>query len=184
MSRVAIIGFGFGGLAAAAVRLKQAGIEDLVLFEKSDDVGGCGGRTPIPAPPATSPPTCTRCRSHRRPTSGGAVCEADVLIAATGQLSRPSMPDVPGLDRFEGTLFHSARWDHDHDLTGKRVAVLGTGAIQFVPAIAGGCRSWYLTESGHNTQNWPASTLTFRRRLRWFRIEDFEPAPVSGGTRT
>ncbi|WP_422678095.1 hypothetical protein [Blastococcus brunescens] len=43
-----------------------------------------------------------------------------------------------GLDRFEGTMFHSAQWDHDHDLTGERVAVLGTGAsaIQFVPAIA------------------------------------------------
>jgi hypothetical protein len=51
--------------------------------------------------------------------------------------------------------------------------------------FAGGCRSWYLTESGRNTQNWPASTLTFRRRLRRFRLEEFEPAPVPaplGGT--
>src|SRR4030095_2529106 len=56
----------------------------------------------------------------------------------TGQLSRPSTPAVPGLDRFEGTLFHSAEWDNGHDVTGDRVAVLGTGAsaIQFVPAIA------------------------------------------------
>ena len=47
------------------------------------------------------------------------------------------MPDVPGLDSFEGTAFHSAQWDHDHDLTGERVAVIGTGAsaIQFVPEI-------------------------------------------------
>ena len=59
--------------------------------------------------------------------AGGAEHEADVLISATGQLSRPEPPDIPGLDRFEGTLFHSARWDHDHDLTGERVAVLGTG---------------------------------------------------------
>jgi hypothetical protein len=44
--------------------------------------------------------------------------------------------------------------------------------------FAGGCRSWYLTENGRNTQNWPASTLTFRRRLRRFRVEDFEPAPA------
>ena len=44
--------------------------------------------------------------------------------------------------------------------------------------FAGGCRSWYLTESGRNTQNWPASTLTFRRRLRRLRLEDFEPALV------
>ncbi len=51
--------------------------------------------------------------------------------------------------------------------------------------FAGGCRSWYLTESGRNTQNWPASTLTFRRRLRRFRLEDFEPAPapLPGGVR-
>jgi hypothetical protein len=41
-------------------------------------------------------------------------------------------------------------------------------------------RSWYLTESGRNTQNWPASTLTFRRRLRRFRLGDFEPAPAPG----
>ena len=48
--------------------------------------------------------------------AGGAEHEADVLITATGQLSRPSTPDIPGLDRFEGTLFHSAEWDHGHDL--------------------------------------------------------------------
>ena len=47
--------------------------------------------------------------------------------------------------------------------------------------FAGGCHSWYLTASGRNTQNWPASTLTFRRRLRRFRLEEFEPAPVPVG---
>jgi cation diffusion facilitator CzcD-associated flavoprotein CzcO len=69
-------------------------------------------------------------------TSAGAMT-ADVLIAAQGPLSDPSMPEVPGLDSFEGTAFHSARWDHDHDLSGERVAVIGTGAsaIQFVPEI-------------------------------------------------
>ena len=63
--------------------------------------------------------------------------EADVLISATGALSDPSVPEVPGLEQFEGTVFHSARWRHDHDLTGRRVAVVGTGAsaIQFVPQI-------------------------------------------------
>ena len=63
--------------------------------------------------------------------------EAAVLISATGALSDPSVPSLPGLDRFEGTVFHSARWRHDHDLTGRRVAVVGTGAsaIQFVPQI-------------------------------------------------
>jgi cation diffusion facilitator CzcD-associated flavoprotein CzcO len=62
---------------------------------------------------------------------------SDVLIAAQGPLSDPSYPDLPGLESFEGTTFHSARWDHDHELEGERVAVIGTGAsaIQFVPAI-------------------------------------------------
>ena len=62
---------------------------------------------------------------------------ADVLIDATGPLTDPQLPDVPGLDSFAGTVFHSARWNHDHDLRGERVAVVGSGAssIQFVPAI-------------------------------------------------
>ena len=69
-------------------------------------------------------------------TSGGTV-SARVLIAGTGPLTEPRFPDVPGLDAFEGTAFHSARWDHGHDLRGERVAVIGTGAsaIQLVPAI-------------------------------------------------
>jgi cation diffusion facilitator CzcD-associated flavoprotein CzcO len=60
-----------------------------------------------------------------------------VLVAGTGPLHEPSSPDVPGLERFEGPVFHSAQWDHDHDLTGERVVVVGTGAsaIQFVPRI-------------------------------------------------
>ena len=63
---------------------------------------------------------------------------ARVLVPAAGPLFEPNLPDVPGLESFEGTLFHSARWDHDCDLSGKRVAAIGTGAsaIQFVPAIA------------------------------------------------
>lgn len=60
-----------------------------------------------------------------------------VLVPATGQLSRPSYPDLPGIETFRGPSFHSAEWDHGCDLTGKRVAVIGTGAsaIQFVPEI-------------------------------------------------
>ncbi|MFI8238892.1 flavin-containing monooxygenase [Streptomyces sp. NPDC085866] len=62
---------------------------------------------------------------------------ADVVVSATGPLSDPKTPRIPGLDSFPGKVFHSARWDHDHDLSGKRVAVVGTGAsaIQIVPAI-------------------------------------------------
>ena len=187
MTSVAIIGSGFGGIAAA-VRLLQAGVPDVVLFEKSSDVGGVwrentypGAACDVPshlyslsfAPKADwSRRFAPQAEIHqylrdvardfgvlplirfgtevqaaafdedtgrwRLTLAGGGEHEADVLITATGQLSRPSRPDVPGLDRFEGALFHSAQWDHDHDLTGERVAVLGTGAsaIQFVPAIA------------------------------------------------
>ncbi|MGW1027298.1 flavin-containing monooxygenase [Streptomyces sp. NPDC002577] len=69
-------------------------------------------------------------------TSSGTLT-ADVVVSATGPLSDPKMPDIPGLDTFPGKVFHSARWDHDYDLRGKRVAMVGTGAsaIQIVPAV-------------------------------------------------
>lgn len=68
----------------------------------------------------------------------GTTHTADVLVTACGQLSRPAYPDIPGQASFAGELFHSAEWDHGYDLTGRRVAVVGTGAsaIQFVPEIA------------------------------------------------
>ncbi|WP_330335061.1 NAD(P)/FAD-dependent oxidoreductase [Streptomyces sp. NBC_00536] len=63
---------------------------------------------------------------------------ADMVVSATGPLSDPKMPEIPGLASFPGKVFHSARWEHDYDLRGKRVAMIGTGAsaIQIVPAIA------------------------------------------------
>src|SRR3954451_8369176 len=72
----------------------------------------------------------------RLQTSGGPVA-AKAIASAAGPLSEPSIPDIPGLHDFKGTVFHSATWDHDHDLSGERVAVIGTGAssIQFVPQI-------------------------------------------------
>lgn len=71
-----------------------------------------------------------------RTADGGAI-RARVFVPATGQLSRPAMPDIAGHERFEGVAFHSAQWRHDCDLRGRRVAVIGTGAsaIQFVPRI-------------------------------------------------
>jgi cation diffusion facilitator CzcD-associated flavoprotein CzcO len=62
---------------------------------------------------------------------------ADVVIAATGVLHHPRVPEIEGLDRFEGALFHSARWDHGVKLAGSRVGVVGTGssAVQIVSAI-------------------------------------------------
>jgi cation diffusion facilitator CzcD-associated flavoprotein CzcO len=69
-------------------------------------------------------------------TSTGTVL-ARVLIGGVGPLAEPKIPDLPGLDTFEGAKFHSARWDHDHDLRGEKVASIGTGAsaIQLVPEI-------------------------------------------------
>jgi 4-hydroxyacetophenone monooxygenase len=63
---------------------------------------------------------------------------ADAVISAVGQLNRPKMPDIPGLDDFAGPSWHSARWRHDVPLAGKRVVVVGTGAsaMQFIPEIA------------------------------------------------
>ena len=68
----------------------------------------------------------------------GTELRSQLLITAMGQLSRPAIPAIEGQSSFQGKAFHSARWDHAFDLTGKRVAVIGTGAsaIQFVPAIA------------------------------------------------
>jgi cation diffusion facilitator CzcD-associated flavoprotein CzcO len=66
------------------------------------------------------------------------VFTADVFVPAVGSLAEPALPDIPGIGSFAGEIFHSARWNHDADLDGKRVAVIGTGAsaIQVVPAIA------------------------------------------------
>ena len=69
-------------------------------------------------------------------TNGGSLT-ADVLVSAAGGPSEPKLPAIPGIERFEGTIMHSAEWNHDHPLAGERVAVVGTGAsaIQIVPAI-------------------------------------------------
>ena len=69
-----------------------------------------------------------------------------MLVWATGPLSEPSIPDFPGLAEFRGKVFHSARWEHGFDLTGKRVCVVGTGAsaVQFVPQIAPDVEHLYL----------------------------------------
>lgn len=73
-----------------------------------------------------------------RVTTTGGELEVDVVVSSCGQLSRPAVTRIPGAERFGGPVFHSAQWDHQVDLDGKRVAVIGTGAstIQIVPAIA------------------------------------------------
>ncbi len=73
-----------------------------------------------------------------RTADGEDAIEADAIVSGVGQLNRPNVPDLPGADTFAGPAFHSARWDHEVDLDGKRVVVIGTGAsaAQLVPEIA------------------------------------------------
>lgn len=183
---VLIIGSGFAGLGLA-IRLQQAGIEDFLLLEKAEEVGGTwrdnsypGAACDVPShlysfsfePKADWSRTfapqaeiqgyllhCVekyrlrsriRCRSEvvaaafdasagvwRVSLGDGEVLLARALVTACGQLNRPAYPKILGIERFRGEAFHSARWRHDLDLSGKRVAVIGTGAsaIQFVPQI-------------------------------------------------
>jgi cation diffusion facilitator CzcD-associated flavoprotein CzcO len=184
-ARVVIVGSGFAGLGMA-IRLKQAGIEDFVILERADDLGGTWRDNSYPGCACDVPSHLysfsfapnpdwsrtfsgqqeiwaylRRCAERHGITPhiryGHEVTEAawdedarrwelettqgrwagEVLVAGMGALSDPSIPDLPGLDSFEGTVFHSATWDHAHDLAGERVAVVGTGAsaIQFVPQI-------------------------------------------------
>jgi cation diffusion facilitator CzcD-associated flavoprotein CzcO len=71
-------------------------------------------------------------------TRSGETHEARVVVACVGGLVDPAMPDIKGLQSFGGEIFHTARWNHDYELTGRRVGVIGTGAsaVQVVPAIA------------------------------------------------
>ena len=66
------------------------------------------------------------------------IVDADIVVSAIGMFGKPVAPEVPGLDRFQGTTFHSADWVDDHDLTGERVAVIGSAAsaVQLIPEIA------------------------------------------------
>ena len=183
--RVAIAGTGFAGLGMA-IRLMQSGIDDILVFERSNDVGGvwrdntypgcaCDVESHLYSFSFARNPEWTRSFSPSREIQGylracaerfgvlprirfdheirsatwdddaqrwrlqtkHGVYTADAFVAAVGGLSEPAIPSLPGLESFAGTTFHSARWNHDHDLQGKRVAAIGTGAsaIQFVPAI-------------------------------------------------
>jgi cation diffusion facilitator CzcD-associated flavoprotein CzcO len=185
--KIVIVGAGFAGIGMA-IRLKQEGIEDFVVLERAEDVGGVwryntypGCRCDVPshlysfsfAPNPNWSQTYSsqpeirdylgRCADEYgiRPhihtkvevlwgawseeaqrwqveTSAGTLTP-NVLVSCMGPLTEPKLPDVEGLERFEGKVMHSARWDHEYELSGKRVASIGTGAsaIQYVPAIQG-----------------------------------------------
>ena len=78
--------------------------------------------------------------------AGGETDTVRFLVSAVGQLDRPAIPALPGMQSFHGTAFHSANWDHAFDVRGKSIAVIGTGAsaVQFVPEIAPLVRQLYV----------------------------------------
>jgi cation diffusion facilitator CzcD-associated flavoprotein CzcO len=119
-------------------------------------------------------------------TGTGTEYRARYLVAGTGALHIPNVPALPGLDSFEGARFHSAEWDHDYDLTGKRVAVIGTGAsaVQFVPRIAPKVAElhlfqrtppWIMPKPDHPIPDWakrlfkrvPGAQRAYRGLLYW-----------------
>ncbi|MFQ5549320.1 MAG: flavin-containing monooxygenase [Woeseia sp.] len=183
---VIVIGAGFSGIGMG-IKLKEAGIDDFLILEGADSVGGTwrdndypGCACDIPShlysfsfeqsadwsrmfPPQSEIwAYLQRCvekyglvphlrlssrvdtavfdeaeLSWKVATGEGRLFRSRVLVSGMGGLSRPAYPEIPGLSRFAGISFHSARWDHGFDLAGKTVAVIGTGAsaIQFVPQI-------------------------------------------------
>ena len=184
-AEVIVIGGGISGIGTV-IKLREAGVDDVLILEKSDRLGGTwrdntypGCACDIPSavysfsfepnpdwsrvfagreeiqeyvtgvaakhgvPERTHFGTelldarwdADRCRWALDTTAGA--YESRFLVLAVGPLHEPVLPDVEGLGNFTGHAFHSARWDHDHDLTGERVAVIGTGASagQFVPLI-------------------------------------------------
>jgi cation diffusion facilitator CzcD-associated flavoprotein CzcO len=100
---------------------------------------------------------------------------ADVLLTACGQLSTPSVPPLPGLEDFQGPAFHTARWQHDVELAGRRVAVVGSGcsAIQVVPAIQPEVEHLTVYQ---RSPGWTIPKLDFAFRERTLRL--FERFPI------
>jgi len=110
----------------------------------------------------------------------GTTFSAQALVSACGQLNRPFYPHLAGIERFQGEAFHSACWKHDYDLSGKRVAVIGTGAsaIQFVPQIAPKVAQLHLFQRSapyviaKPDRPYHPWELAFMRRLPWLQKLD------------
>ncbi|MFG5862423.1 flavin-containing monooxygenase [Metapseudomonas sp. CR1201] len=184
--KIAIIGSGFSGLGMA-IRLKQKGENDFLMFEKEPGIGGtwrvnnypgcgCDVQSHLYSFSFEPNPNWTRMFAKQEEIktylegcwekyrlqdktllnteitrlawndvdelwqiedAAGNHYSAQFVVSGMGALSTPSIPALNGLKNFKGETFHSQQWNHDYDLTGKRVAVVGTGAssIQFVPQI-------------------------------------------------
>lgn len=120
---------------------------------------------------------------------GGETERFDIVVSATGQLSRPRWPDIDGLDTFDGPVFHSAEWDHSVDLAGKRVASIGNGAsaVQYVPQVAKEAAqvtifqrtpNWIVPKNDRDYAEWEKALIrrsraarNLRRFLLWFQSD-------------
>ncbi|MPZ62069.1 MAG: NAD(P)-binding protein [Propionibacteriales bacterium] len=215
-TRIAIIGSGFAGLGIA-IRLKQAGIDDFVILERADDLGGTwrdntypGCRCDVPShlysfsfavnpdwsetysaqpeiwdylrrvakeydvlPHIRYGEDVQSARWDEREQlwclkSTGGELTAQICVSAVGALADPRLPDIERMSEFEGEAFHSAAWNNDFDLTGKRVAVVGTGAsaIQIVPRIQPRVERLYLCQ---RTPAWvlPHTNRRITKLERW-----------------
>ncbi len=184
--RVVVIGAGMAGILAA-IKLREAGLRDVTVYEKADRLGGTWRENTYPGVACDVPShlysysfapnadwsqifspgpeiqaylaavaerfgvdECIRYGAEIRSMAfregswhleadGGVTDRADIVIAATGVLHHPHLPDISGLETFAGACFHSARWDHSVPLEGHRVGVIGTGstAVQITTALAG-----------------------------------------------
>jgi cation diffusion facilitator CzcD-associated flavoprotein CzcO len=182
--RFAIIGAGMSGILSA-IKLQEAGLDDYVIYEKAERLGGTWRENTYPGIACDVPSHLYSYSFEPNPdwshrfSPGGEIqayfegiarrygvdkrirfgaeivrCEfnggrwhvqtasgqrdvADIVIAATGVLHHPNLPDIPGLDAFRGACFHSARWDHGVALDGARLGIVGTGstAVQIVSAV-------------------------------------------------
>ena len=94
--------------------------------------------------------------------------EAEILVSALGQLNRPQVPDFPGLESFAGARWHSARWHHDFELRGKRVAVIGNAAsaLQFIPPIARDVEQLFVFQRSPNYVI-PRRDRAYTEREKW-----------------
>ncbi len=227
MIDVAVIGAGFAGIGMAA-RLQEVGINDVVLLERGDAVGGTWRDNHYPGCACDVPshlysfsfrqnpdwsrlyPEQHEIRAYledcvdefglrdrirldsrvelaeydeslpgwRIVCDNGETLLARTLVSAIGGLSRPSTPEIEGAECFRGASFHSAEWDHDVELAGKRVAVIGTGAsaIQFVPRIADEAGTltlfqrtppWIVAKNDRPMRGWEKFLLRHLPPVRW-----------------
>lgn len=220
--RVAILGAGLSGVCMG-IQLKKRGIENFIILEKTDAVGGTWRENTYPGVACDVPSHvysfsfelnpdwshaystgqeiwdyCARCvekydlgahisfgtrvsnvdfdgaRWQIR-TNDGRTIEADVVVSGLGGLHLPKHACIDGLDSFAGKVFHTAEWDHEHDLSGHRVAIIGTGAsaAQVLPGIANEVAdvtvfqrsaAWVLPRMAHDI---PQQRRALFRRFPW-----------------